>query len=634
MLDNLKFWKKAIRPIVGVFGFGDMKHSYNWTRHNSLSLYEKSLYANKAISKRAEKVGEIKFVLKNKAGKEVFNEWTNLLDKPNPWQTGDQFWQLAQKYYDIVGSCYILKKGGDDVIFNNKKVNQLELLRADLVEVVLNEKGNEILAFDYHNQGNTFRYLPDEIIYLYRPDPRNPLLGESLLASAVRNIETEVQISEYHANVLKNGGRLESIFKVKDPINEGTIANLQAQYEEKYAEAKQAGRPLFLGGDIDIEKTALSPMELAYLDTKVSTLNDISIATGVPKAVLGSTGGETFANADASIRIFLRETIKPQLSNIVNILNWRLIPDEFELEYIDPTPEDQEEKRKNIETAYKVNALKTNEIREMLGYDTIPEGESIMIPFNLVELGKKEEVRTPKEEKSLKLHPLKNKDIRKIYAKQKDALMTKFEDRMLKEVRKFFDGQKERLFTNMGESRKRKNIIDDAFNTSLEIKLAKEGLVPVIREIFIASGQDTAETFNLPAFNFTQTMENSIQKRAEMFSESIINTTSDQLQRTFSESFSNNESRQELVVRIENLYGDISVGRAEVIARTEVHSAMQDANLQAYARGGLETKIWVTVGDDRVRDEHASMDGEEAPLYGKFSNGLEYPSEPNCRCTI
>jgi len=45
-------------------------------------------------------------------------------------------------------------------------------------------------------------------------------------------------------------------------------------------------------------------------------------------------------------------------------------------------------------------------------------------------------------------------------------------------------------------------------------------------------------------------------------------------------------------------------------------------------------KQWITARDDRVRDEHAAMDGETVPLDGMFSNGMEGPGEPNCRCGI
>ena len=136
-------------------------------------------------------------------------------------------------------------------------------------------------------------------------------------------------------------------------------------YDEKYTDAKKAGRPLIVGGDIEAITTGLSPRELAFLDTKVSTFKDISIVTGVPIDVLGVTSGSTYSNADAAIRIFLRETIKPQLEALTELLDG--LPDHLTLDFIDPTPEDREERRKDLETAYAINALTTNEMRAELG---------------------------------------------------------------------------------------------------------------------------------------------------------------------------------------------------------------------------------------------------------------------------
>lgn len=79
--------------------------------------------------------------------------------------------------------------------------------------------------------------------------------------------------------------------------------------------------------------------------------------------------------------------------------------------------------------------------------------------------------------------------------------------------------------------------------------------------------------------------------------------------------------------------------RAELIARTETTKAFNGApteSLSVLAQEGNRTftKEWSTVGDDKVRDEHAEMEGEVVGIDDEFSNGLQYPSEPNCRCSL
>jgi len=81
---------------------------------------------------------------------------------------------------------------------------------------------------------------------------------------------------------------------------------------------------------------------------------------------------------------------------------------------------------------------------------------------------------------------------------------------------------------------------------------------------------------------------------------------------------------------------------AEVVARTATlnafragHAASVEASIDLglVSRGDM-VKVWTTVGDDRVREEHAEMEGEEVPLDQPFSNGLMVPSEWNCRCIV
>jgi SPP1 gp7 family putative phage head morphogenesis protein len=38
--------------------------------------------------------------------------------------------------------------------------------------------------------------------------------------------------------------------------------------------------------------------------------------------------------------------------------------------------------------------------------------------------------------------------------------------------------------------------------------------------------------------------------------------------------------------------------------------------------------------DNRTRPEHAKLNGQIVGLNEKFSNGLAYPQEPNCRCVL
>lgn len=81
---------------------------------------------------------------------------------------------------------------------------------------------------------------------------------------------------------------------------------------------------------------------------------------------------------------------------------------------------------------------------------------------------------------------------------------------------------------------------------------------------------------------------------------------------------------------------------AETVAQTATLNAYRTAeylNVQEAIRvgavdGDSVTKVWWTVGDSRVRDEHAAINGQRRPLNQPFSNGRMYPDEWRCRCNV
>lgn len=85
-------------------------------------------------------------------------------------------------------------------------------------------------------------------------------------------------------------------------------------------------------------------------------------------------------------------------------------------------------------------------------------------------------------------------------------------------------------------------------------------------------------------------------------------------------------------------------------ARTMVTGAENAGRLDSYKdldeRGAVQKKVWIAAADNRVRDWHLSMDGQEVDLDDDFIDGkgnrLEYPGDPdgepetvyNCRCSM
>ena len=637
----LGFFNK--KSYSGLFQSRSLKNDLNWGKKDYLKQNEISLYVNRAIKKRAEKVAQTDWIIKK--GDKVIdekNEWLDLINKPNNFFSGAEFWELYQRYKDITGSSFIWKEPGV-----GKVPRALHLLRPDLVEVQI--KDGDITGYKFNKVSGGFNiYQPDEIIYSFYPDPINQLRGESIMKAGARIIDTGVQIDEYQNNILKNGGKIEGVFKVKsERISAEDLENIKVQYQQKYGAARKSGEPLFLAGDMDYENMGLSPSELGYLETKKMTLNDIVIMTGVPKSILGSVDDVKYSNSEISEITFMKHTVKPLVMNLSGVLNHFLLPEEAgELDFVDPVPENKEETRKDIETGESANALTINEIREKLGFEPINGGDVIYAPINQIPLAG---VSGSKSMKSIDAmtHPLQDKVFRKRYGDMKEKQLSQEEKRVEGAMARYFKKQKNRLIEKI-EAGQGNPQLSEIFNKNEEMKIAEDLIKPLLEIVLFNAGTDAmtfTKTFRkvqVEEFIIDVNIRSWIEERVKDFSKSIVDTTFSQLEQVFSTAFDSDNPRQALIKGLQDKYAIYEISRAKTIARTETHGAFQKGNYEGYKQSGLPIKIWVTVGDGSVRDSHASADGEEVGINDYFSNGLKFPGDPrgsaenviNCRCSI
>lgn len=648
----------ARKGYTGIFDTGRSSKS-NFGKKNELELYEISLYLNKAISKRAEKLSEIEFYLKNTKGERVdpakdqkAKKILDLLAKPNNFFTGKEFFKLYQQYKDIAGEAFIFIESLKKDVFEKAEAQKLYLLPPQSVKINFTEGKDDYKDFEYTVGGKKTIYEKDRVIRSFNPSPANPLRAESIITAGKKNVVSGLNMDEYQATVLENGGRIESIMKVKTAkLTELQLKEMKDSYAKQYAEAKKSGIPLFVGGDSDYQSVGLKPSELAYLESKNCNLNDICIMTGVPKVLLANVDDVKYSNSEESKKIFLQDTIVPLMLDLTTKLNEFLVPDDYELCFVDPTPEDRDEKRKDAESVDKLTSLSLNEKREILGKDPVENGDDILVPMNMVPLSQAvaepepvQEQLKPKEEpkknqkKKIKSEMLRDESKRRAYFKAMDRKLTIKTNWFKRLVKNYLKGQKERVLESLGK----KAIKGDThfFNQELEIKIAFDKFYPALLEVLRESGSNAMQTDY--DFVLSGKIRSWLDSKTKIFATQINDTTFKALEKQFEVSLTEGETREQLISRIEDTYGDISKGRAETIARTEIHGTMQKGTIEGYEQSGMRVKIWVAVMDSETRDSHRAMDGEEVSINSAFSNGLMFPGDPsgdasetiNCRCTI
>jgi len=651
---------------IGLFQSATLRQeSRTWSKSKFLKMAEISLYTNKAIGVRAKKVGDIEFSIQDDKGEEIdtpeARNLLNLLDQPNSEQTKNEFFELYQKYKDSVGSVYIELIFKDRSLTEKSGVGEMRLLRPDLM-VHKYGSDNNLIGYTYTREKGGERFLnADQVIASHYYDPLNQKQGVSLLNAGAKAISTENQLFEYNENILRNGGKLDGILSfTAENLTKKQVDDAKKSYFEQYSDARKSGTPLFLGGDAKYQSLGLSPTELSYLESKGVTLNDICILTEVPKIMLATIDGVKFDNAKESRNMFLTDVIAPLQKNLtIKLSQAKRLSGDLKISFVDPTPENTDLKLKINENGIRNYYMTQNEARENIGLEPIEDGDNILLPFGLrpqgEEQGDVKAIHNKDKDKAIDKkfeHPLKDSSVRKMYGEWKVAKEIKNEKVFERLLKIYFKAQRDRIIANLDPAINRvfrkDNFVDSAFNLEQEIKLSADEFLPLLTQFLKEAGDDTYELLGNSRFEFnlSSNIASWLQKKTDIFSRQINNTTFKRLQEEFTTSLEEQETREQLVKRIQNTYKDggkvISKDRANTIARTETGGVMTKGTFEAYKQADIPIKIWVTVGDTKVRDSHAMQDGEERAIDASFSNGLKYPRESgseageviNCRCQI
>jgi len=202
----------------------------------------------------------------------------------------------------------------------------------------------------------------------------------------------------------------------------------------------------------------------------------------------------------------------------------------------------------------------------------------------------------------------------------------------------------------------RKNKIDTAYFDLKEWdKVLEVQLRPYIKEIVNQQGGFTFHSLGLPQ-NLNLSTERAVRYLENVslrFSEEVNQTTLVKLRESLAEGVKLEESINELRKRVNEIYGNASTARAEMIARSEVLRASNFATNEAYIQSGIVTgKEWLTAEDERTCPWCSSMNGKIVDVKSDFLKegddltvndkklDLDYsdittpPLHPQCRCTI
>ena len=204
------------------------------------------------------------------------------------------------------------------------------------------------------------------------------------------------------------------------------------------------------------------------------------------------------------------------------------------------------------------------------------------------------------------------------------APIKKIRAKLLKELEKFADDTIEEQVGQLTDTMER------SYGTQLRAIFDSDRLdaMAVIRD---RDEEDRAKTLTSRGF--------------DSFKE-IGKTTTNRILDVIADGLEEKQTIAEITKSILKDFEEISPNRADMIARTEVLTAVSIGkaaaveNMQEVFEGETIKKVWISAGDSRVRDSHVQLDGDIIDADEVFDNGLRFPRDPKgppeevirCRC--
>ncbi|MGX7894397.1 phage portal protein [Tsuneonella sp. HG222] len=641
----------TIHKLPGLTGFDGLKDIA------SLSSYKDSLYLFIGVSMIAKRVAGIPFELykiKNKKGDvaEVFDHpLLALINDPNDFQSPREFMELSTAYYLLSGDCFwLLDREGSTI-------KQMATLKPDLVEIALAPDGRTIVGYEYRTD-TLQRFAPEDVLHIRNIDPNNPLRGIGIVTPARSRILTETEATAYQANFFKNQGRPDMAVFADVDVTEGQADDFRTRWRNVFGgRGSSTGSVGIFGRNVkSVQELNKTPKEMDFIATQQFLRDDILAALRIPKAMVTSDD-VNLANAKEGYRVFLQEAVIPVFGAFLDAINHRLVPQvdiSVFFSFTDPVPVDREVLLKEATELKSKGIITANEARSLFNYEALEGADELATQQTnpaLTETAKQFIRKRPLLVKKLDviekmagvlLREEPKRQMNSIFTSQsqKEAYAKAFNDRADRKAEKvkealdtFHDGMLKRILDNELSPTTFMDLIG-------EKSAAKATFGPIMTNLYKEAGQEALDALFRKSgehFFVDAVLLAAIDGRVSFFTNSMVETTFQVLKEKITDGIKEGQNPEKIGRNIRDYFDDMSVKRARTIAQTETNFVLSKATDDAYQQSAIVTgKEWLTVGDEKVRPEHADNNGQIVPKGAAFPNGESHPGEHsvNCRCVL
>jgi HK97 family phage portal protein len=249
----------------------------------------------------------------------------DLLQRPNPTQSWDDFFTELVTWHRIAGEAYVLRLPATG------KPVELQLLNPSYVGVEEKEGSPLPVAFTYGTGNDKKRYPVRQttgecqVLQIKTFNPSNPMRGLSPLSPAARDVDNHNAGNKWNGGLLRNSARPSGVIEATGNVSETTISQLKEHFQKVWSGIHNVGRIPILTGGLKFTALSLNPKDMEFGKGMAEAAKNTALVYGVPLPLV-TTDAATFSNMDAAQERLWTDTILPLLDSIIGSLSAFLMP--------------------------------------------------------------------------------------------------------------------------------------------------------------------------------------------------------------------------------------------------------------------------------------------------------------------
>lgn len=517
---------------------------------------------------------------------------------------------------------------------------QIRPLAVDLVRIVSGSEINGDLVIEYRPDPlkQPIRIKGEDLIHFKNWSPYYADRGSPVVATLKDVLAEQIAAQQFRTGIWKNGGQIGSyIARPKDApawSDEGSSRFREDMKAYKSKGANAGGMPVLEDG-MTINQVRFNAREEQWIEAANLSLETVARAWHINPAMLGATGGVSYANVREFRKMLYGETLGPWLKMIQDRINSKLVP------RIDPRPgvyvefnvkaklaASFDEQAAVLSSAVGRPWMTANEARALENMPALDgDADSLVTPLNVLTGG-----QSSPRDSAPKSGPVR---VKSGAVSVKGEADTESEAVTVAVLGKFFKRQRAGVLARLNskapgwwdQERWDKELSDDLYRVAMSVT------GQVAADVLKAAGLTAG------AYDVSRT-EKFLRAVSDSRAGKINATTFDQIQSAIDDPGEDEDGNP--VRSPAKVFDDVEGGRGDVIATTLLTTFAGFATMEAAKQNGAESsKTWV-VNSGNPRSDHAVMDGETVRVGDTFSNGADWPGDPvlgaegvaNCLCSV